>query len=118
MTPPAWLRPLLDAVDTGRAEQLLPSRSGAPASARESAVLVLFGDGPDGPDVLLIERSPHLRSHAGQPAFPGGGVDPDDDGPVAAAIASASGRFEPGLLASVSTACWPPPSWWPRPFSA
>jgi 8-oxo-dGTP pyrophosphatase MutT (NUDIX family) len=30
-----------------------------------------------------------MRSHAGQPAFPGGAVDPDDDGPVAAALREA-----------------------------
>ena len=51
------------------------------ATARRSAVLILFGEGPRGPDVLLIEKSAHLRSHAGQPAFPGGGVDPGDDSP-------------------------------------
>jgi 8-oxo-dGTP pyrophosphatase MutT (NUDIX family) len=52
-------------------------------------VLILFGEGPRGPDVLLIEKSPHLRSHAGQPAFPGGGVDPGDDYPVGTALREA-----------------------------
>ena len=61
----------------------------ASASARRSAVLILFGEGVDGPDVLLIEKSAHLRSHAGQPAFPGGGVDPDDDFPVGTALREA-----------------------------
>ena len=60
-----------------------------PPTARRSAVLILFGDGPRGPDVLLIEKSPHLRSHAGQPAFPGGGVDPGDDFPVGMALREA-----------------------------
>ncbi|RAY14958.1 coenzyme A pyrophosphatase [Actinomadura craniellae] len=60
-----------------------------PASARPAAVLVLFGEGPDGPDLLLIERAATLNKHAGQPAFPGGGVDPEDDGPVAAALREA-----------------------------
>ena len=60
-----------------------------PANARRSAVLILFGEGTGGHDVLLIEKSPHLRSHAGQPAFPGGGVDPGDDFPVGTALREA-----------------------------
>ncbi|WP_241037017.1 NUDIX hydrolase [Blastococcus litoris] len=61
----------------------------ASSTARRSAVLILFGEGPDGPDVLLIEKSAHLRSHAGQPAFPGGGVDAGDDFPVGTALREA-----------------------------
>jgi 8-oxo-dGTP pyrophosphatase MutT (NUDIX family) len=83
---PAFLRRLLDAsVD-------LPLRHRMPratATARRSAVLILFGDGPEGPDVQLIEKSVHLRRHAGQPAFPGGGVDPGDDYPVGTALREA-----------------------------
>jgi 8-oxo-dGTP pyrophosphatase MutT (NUDIX family) len=45
--------------------------------------------------VLLIERAAHLNKHAGQPAFPGGGIDPDDDGPVGAALREA--QEETGL---------------------
>ena len=60
-----------------------------------AAVLVLFGEGPDGPDVLLTQRAATLRKHAGQPAFPGGRIDPDDDGPVGAALREA--REETGL---------------------
>ena len=70
----------------------LPLRHRMPrptATARRSAVLILFGEGPVGPDVLLIEKSAHLRSHAGQPAFPGGGVDPGDDFPVGTALREA-----------------------------
>lgn len=70
----------------------LPLRHVTPrptATARRSAVLILFGEGPDGPDVLLIEKSAHLRRHAGQPAFPGGGADPDDDYPIGTALREA-----------------------------
>nr|WP_026412278.1 CoA pyrophosphatase [Actinomadura oligospora] len=56
---------------------------------RRAAVLILFGDGPHGPDVLLTERAATLTKHAGQPAFPGGRIDPEDDGPVAAALREA-----------------------------
>ncbi|REF36835.1 NUDIX domain-containing protein [Thermasporomyces composti] len=82
---PAWLRPV---AELGRrvgpadfATALPPDGGGRP-----SAVLLLFGEGPEGPDLLLIERAHTLRSHAGQPAFPGGAIDADDSGPVAAAL--------------------------------
>ncbi|HET8684438.1 MAG TPA: hypothetical protein VFM54_21580, partial [Micromonosporaceae bacterium] len=62
------------------------TRLPAPADgARDSAVLVLLGQGEaagdggdgggtgaDGPDVLVLQRAATLRNHAGQPAFPGG----------------------------------------------
>src|SRR5204862_7441034 len=54
--PPQWLQPLLDNARSVPAEELsrfLPPEEGG----RESAVLVLFGDGPDGPDLLFLERS-------------------------------------------------------------
>jgi 8-oxo-dGTP pyrophosphatase MutT (NUDIX family) len=63
---------------------------------RRAAVLLLFAEGPLGPDVLLIQRSTRGRRHAGQPAFPGGGVDPGDGGPVGAALREAA--EETGLL--------------------
>jgi 8-oxo-dGTP pyrophosphatase MutT (NUDIX family) len=89
---PTWLQPLAGAaarVDIADliAFRALPKPSGP---TREAAVLVLFGQLPGGErDVLLIERSAQLRSHAGQPAFPGGAVDPQDDGPVGAALREA-----------------------------
>ncbi|GAA0968829.1 CoA pyrophosphatase [Acrocarpospora macrocephala] len=62
-----------------------PAEGGRPA-----AVLMLFGDGPYGPDVLLIQRSSNGRNHAGQPAFPGGGLEPQDAGPIEAALREAA----------------------------
>ncbi|MGI5268442.1 NUDIX hydrolase [Nonomuraea sp. CA-218870] len=68
----------------------VPARLRPPArGGRKAAVLALFGDGPYGTDVLLIQRSIRGRRHPGQPAFPGGGVDPGDDGPVGAALREA-----------------------------
>jgi 8-oxo-dGTP pyrophosphatase MutT (NUDIX family) len=57
---------------------------------RPSAVLLLFGEGSRGADLLIVQRSPWLRRHAGQPAFPGGAVEPADGGPVAAALREAA----------------------------
>lgn len=85
MTPtPAWLRDLAAAASTMDVPRILrPPASGG----RRSAVLILFGDGPD---LLFIQRSEGLRRHPGQPAFPGGAIDDGDDGPVGAALREAA----------------------------
>jgi 8-oxo-dGTP pyrophosphatase MutT (NUDIX family) len=129
VTVPAWLQPLVDALPGVRPEQL--SRFLPPAGGgRHSAVLVLFGEGADGPDLLFIERAATLRSHAGQPAFPGGAQDDTDAGAVAAALREAA--EEVGLDAEgvdvlgILPALWLPPSgfvvtpvlaWWRDPHA-
>lgn len=83
---PDWL----DRLAVQAARITVPRYLRPPAyGGRQAAVLMLFGEGPYGPDVLLIQRSSRGRRHAGQPAFPGGGVDPDDGGPVEAALREA-----------------------------
>lgn len=90
---PEWLAPVVETVASVRPEQLsrfLPP----PAGGRPSAVLILFGAGEQGPEVLLLERASSLRSHAGQPSFPGGVIDaadgdPDGDGALRAALREA-----------------------------
>ena len=90
--------------------RFLPPREGG----RHSAVLVLFGDGPNGPDLLFIERAATLRSHAGQPAFPGGAQDDTDEGPVGAALREATEEvgLDPDGVDVLGTlpALWLPPS--------
>ena len=57
------------------------------AASKEAAVLVAITDRAD-PGVLLTLRREHLRSHAGQIAFPGGRTEPGEDA-VAAALREA-----------------------------
>lgn len=75
---PAWLEPVRRSARVVRGEELsrfLPPAGGTP---REGAVLVLFGEGPEGPDLLLTERAHHLRRQPAQVSFPGGSLDPGE----------------------------------------
>lgn len=101
--PPAWLT---DDVVPRLREELHGARDrlahgGPGVEARQAAVLLLFGpdapsggptatDGPRDARLLLSRRSAHLRSHAGQVAFPGGRVEPGDAGPSATALREAA----------------------------
>ena len=68
---------------------------------RPAAVLVALVERRHGPQVLLTRRTEALRHHAGQIAFPGGRIEPDDADPVAAALREA--REEVGLCDSLSS---------------
>jgi len=74
---PAWLarltQGLADQTSLNRAVAIRPG-----VGARAAAVLVLIGDGEQGPEILFIERAATMRNHAGQVAFPGGAADPGD----------------------------------------
>ncbi|MEQ9661916.1 MAG: CoA pyrophosphatase [Parasphingopyxis sp.] len=55
------------------------------ADSVDAAVLIPIVDRLE-PGVILTRRTDELPSHPGQVAFPGGKVDPGDDGPVDAAL--------------------------------
>ncbi len=55
----------------------------------DAAVLVPLVLHDDGMSVLLTQRTAHLPTHAGQIAFPGGKVDPEDSSVHAAALREA-----------------------------
>ncbi|HET6694855.1 MAG TPA: CoA pyrophosphatase [Pedococcus sp.] len=86
---PEWLEPVRQGALEISAEDLTRFVPPEDASTREGAVLMLFGHGPAGPDLLLTERAHDMRSHPGQVSFPGGKVDPGDPSPEAAALREA-----------------------------
>ncbi|WP_238335796.1 NUDIX hydrolase [Serinicoccus kebangsaanensis] len=95
--PPTWLTDLAALLPTlpgERFSRFLPPPEGG---RRHSAVLVLFAPGAAsqgeddtaGTTVVITERAHSMRSHAGQPAFPGGGTEPSDDDATATALREA-----------------------------
>ncbi len=69
--------------DPGLADLLAPERR--PHGTAHAAVLILLSDS-SAPDLLFTERAAHLRKHAGQISFPGGGREPGDVDPQATAL--------------------------------
>ncbi|MGF1664437.1 MAG: NUDIX hydrolase, partial [Kineosporiaceae bacterium] len=74
-----------------------PPPGGGGGEVRRAAVLLLLaGAGPgeveaaDGAEILLTLRAGHLRSHAGQVAFPGGRAEDGDAGPATTALREAA----------------------------
>ena len=68
-------------------DPMLWDKAGVKAT-RPAAVLVPVIERPE-PGVLLTLRTPDLKSHSGQIAFPGGKIDPNDESPRAAALREA-----------------------------
>lgn len=95
---PDWLVPIRDGALRITGEDLSKWLPPEDSGARPGAVLMLFGEGDHGPDLLLTERAHTMRSHPGQVSFPGGSVDETDASPIAAALREA--EEEVGLDAS------------------
>jgi 8-oxo-dGTP pyrophosphatase MutT (NUDIX family) len=97
--PPALTDPNAQGIRRGDLDldPALWERAGV-AATKPAAVLVPIIDRAV-PTVLLTLRTAELNSHAGQIAFPGGRIDPNDKSPVAAAMREA--REEIGLAANL-----------------
>ncbi|MBZ5739075.1 NUDIX hydrolase [Nocardioides mangrovi] len=124
---PDWLRPVERAAREIRAEDLTRFVPPPGSDARAGAVLMLFGEGDAGGELLLTERAHDMRSHPGQVSFPGGSLDPGED-VVEAALREA--EEEVGVAPDSVTVfgrlpeLWLPPSnfavtpvlgWWREP---
>jgi 8-oxo-dGTP pyrophosphatase MutT (NUDIX family) len=111
---PDWLEPVRQGVQDVTAADLTGFVAPEGTRTREGAVLILFGEGPAGPDLVLTERAHDMRSHPGQVSFPGGSVDPTD--PDAAGTALREAEEEIGLdpagvhVFATLPALWLPPS--------
>jgi 8-oxo-dGTP pyrophosphatase MutT (NUDIX family) len=124
---PDWLVPVKEGAEAISADELTRFTPPPGGDAREGAVLMLFGDGPDGGELLLTERAHDMRSHPGQVSFPGGSIDP---GETAVEAALREAQEEVGLDPSSVEVfgrlpeLWLPPSnfavtpilgWWREP---
>ena len=77
----ACLNPLADMAAIGLETARVPDRP--------AAILVPLLRSAGYWHVLMTKRAKHLAHHAGQISFPGGKLEPDDDGPVSAALREA-----------------------------
>jgi 8-oxo-dGTP pyrophosphatase MutT (NUDIX family) len=111
---PDWLVEIRDAARTITGNDLTAFLPPEDSGARAGAVLMLFGEGDSGPDLLLTERAHDMRSHPGQVSFPGGSVDETDESPVAAALREAQEEvgLDPAGVDVLATLpeLWLPPS--------
>tara|TARA_Y100001960_G_C14634877_1_gene807722 strand:+ start:159 stop:779 length:621 start_codon:yes stop_codon:yes gene_type:complete len=57
-----------------------------PTELTPAAVLVPIINRNGCPSVLFTQRTSHLKTHAGQVSFPGGRLEPGDEGPIDAAL--------------------------------
>jgi 8-oxo-dGTP pyrophosphatase MutT (NUDIX family) len=94
----------------GSREMLARVKAKAPEQRIPAAVLVPLVEREGEWTVLLTQRAATLKDHAGQISFPGGRIEPEDQGPWAAALREA--HEEIGLAASfVEFAGYLPDHW-------
>ncbi len=79
---------------------LIDSVEGQHTDARKAAVLLAIFEQEGTPFIAFIRRASTLRSHSGEIAFPGGGVDASDTSPAMTALREAYEEIglEPGRV--------------------
>lgn len=87
---PAWLRERLNGASLGEA-RLHGDESRVVGNSPLTPAAVLLGlvRRSDGPNVLLTQRTAHLKHHAGQISLPGGRLEAHDESPVMTALREA-----------------------------
>lgn len=127
MSTPIWFSSFEENLKSATHEQF--SRFKFPENLeRQAAVLILFGPNQGDSNLLIIKRAAHLYDHPGQPAFPGGHVEEQDESIVATALREANEEIglDPNTVRIVSELpkLWLPPSkvavtpivgWWEEP---
>jgi 8-oxo-dGTP pyrophosphatase MutT (NUDIX family) len=127
MTKPAWFADFENALVSATRETFSHFEV-PPNYERTAAVLILFAPNDDDADILIIERAAHLFDHPGQPAFPGGHVEEQDDDLIATALREAKEEIglDPNTVKVITSLpqLWLPPSqvavtpivaWWEEP---
>lgn len=127
MTTPSWFSSFEENLKSATHDQF--SRFKYPENLeRQAAVLILFSPNQQDSDLLIIKRAAHLYDHPGQPAFPGGHVEDQDESIVATALREANEEIglDPNSVRIISELpkLWLPPSrvavtpivgWWEEP---
>jgi 8-oxo-dGTP pyrophosphatase MutT (NUDIX family) len=128
ITPPSWLSNLANLPAKFEGDDFQFPLRGGDESTRKGAVLILFSGQEDSPEVLITLRSSQMRSHAGQPSFPGGAIDLTDEDATSAALRESEEevglRSESVEVIGLLPELWLPPSnfritpvvaWWRQP---
>ena len=89
MNSPDWLENFITLPDRLGHDDFIYNLRGGNDETKKGAVLILLNEGPCGPEVLITLRSNELRSHSGQPSFPGGAVESGETAQEAALRESA-----------------------------
>lgn len=110
---PDWIADVRRAAGSITGDELSRWRPPVGQQLRHGAVLMLFGEGTAGPDLILTERAHQMRSHPGQVSFPGGAIDPGET-PRQAALREAKEEtgIDPGTVTILGELpdLWLPPS--------
>ena len=125
---PNWLNKIAELPKKFESDDFQFPLRGGDETTRKGAVLILFSGEKEAPEVLITLRSSQMRSHAGQPSFPGGAIDLNDKDAITAALRESEEevglRSETVEVIGVLPELWLPPSnfhvspvvaWWRDP---